>query len=103
LGSLDFSATWKEEVLSPGFAVSLIYVFYAYTGWNAAAYIVEEIDNPSKNLPKALIFASLLVMTVYVLLQLMFLKHATIDQLSGKVQVATLAFGNLFGSREFFG
>ncbi len=102
LGSLDFSFSWKQEVLRPGFAVSLIYVFYAYTGWNAAAYIVEEIDNPGKNLPKALIFASLLVMTVYILLQLVFLKHASIEQLSGKVQVATLAFGNLFGSQGVF-
>ena len=100
--SFDFSPSWKREVLSPGFAVSLIYVFYAYTGWNSAAYIVEEIGNPKRNLPKALIFASLLVMTVYILLQMVFLKHATIDQLSGNVQVATLAFGNLLGSQGVF-
>ncbi|WP_194973987.1 APC family permease [Aquiflexum lacus] len=100
--SFDFTSSWKQEVISPGFAVSLIYVFYAYTGWNAAAYIVEEIDNPRKNLPKALIFASLLVMAVYIAIQLVFLKHASIDQLSGKVQVATLAFGNLFGNQGIF-
>jgi APA family basic amino acid/polyamine antiporter len=100
--SFDFSASWKGEIFAPGFAVSLIYVFYAYTGWNSAAYIVEEINEPRKSLPKALISAAILVMVVYVLLQLIFLKHASIEQLEGKVQVATLAFGNLFGTHGVF-
>lgn len=95
--ALNFSGTWKDEILVPGFAVSLIYVFYAYTGWNSAAYIIEEVDQPKKNLPKALIGATLLVLVVYVLLQLVLLKHASVSQLSGKVQVADIAFGNLFG------
>jgi len=96
--SFDFSNSWQKEVIMPGFAVSLIYVFYAYTGWNSAAYIIEEVDQPKKNLPKALIWATFSVMVVYVLLQLVFLKHATIAQLSGKVEVADIAFGNLFGT-----
>jgi APA family basic amino acid/polyamine antiporter len=95
--ALNFSDSWKEEILLPGFAVSLIYVFYAYTGWNSAAYIIEEVDQPKKNLPKALIGATLLVMVIYVLLQLVLLKHASVSQLSGQVQVADIAFGNLFG------
>ena len=95
--AFNFTATWKEEVLLPGFAVSLIYVFYAYTGWNSAAYIIEEVDQPKKNLPKALIGATLLVMVIYILLQLVLLKHASVDQLAGQVQVADIAFGNLFG------
>lgn len=96
--ALDFSDTWKKEIMVPGFAVSLIYVFYAYTGWNSAAYIIEEVDQPQKNLPKALISATLIVMVLYILLQLVLLKQATVDQLSGKVQVADIAFGNLFGT-----
>ncbi|WP_232825669.1 APC family permease [Algoriphagus litoralis] len=95
--SFDFSDSWQKEVIMPGFAVSLIYVFYAYTGWNSAAYIIEEVDQPKKNLPKALIWATFSVMVVYVLLQLVFLKHASISQLSGKVEVADIAFGNIFG------
>lgn len=97
--ALDFSGSWKNEVLVPGFAVSLIYVFYAYTGWNSAAYIIEEVDQPQKNLPKALIWATVSVMVIYILLQLVLLKHASADQLSGKVQVADIAFGNLFGPK----
>jgi APA family basic amino acid/polyamine antiporter len=100
--SFNFSSSWTSEIWQSGFAVSLIYVFYAYTGWNSAAYIVEEIKDQRINLPRALIFATLLVMGIYILLQLVFLKHASIEQLSGKVQVATLAFGNLFGNQGVF-
>jgi APA family basic amino acid/polyamine antiporter len=97
ISAFTFSNSWQKEVIMPGFAVSLIYVFYAYTGWNSAAYIIEEVDEPKKNLPKALIWATFSVMVVYVLLQLVFLKHASTAQLSGKVEVADIAFGNLLG------
>ena len=43
--------TWKQELLLPAFATSLVYVTFAYTGWNSASYIIEEIDQPKKNLP----------------------------------------------------
>jgi APA family basic amino acid/polyamine antiporter len=98
VSSFDFSSSWQKEVIMPGFAVSLIYVFYAYTGWNSAAYIIEEVDHPEKNLPKALIWATFSVMVVYLLLQMVFLRHASIAQLIGKVEVADIAFGNLFGA-----
>lgn len=98
VSSFDFSSSWQNEVIMPGFAVSLIYVFYAYTGWNSAAYIIEEVHHPEKNLPKALIWATFSVMVVYLLLQMVFLRHASIAQLIGKVEVADIAFGNLFGA-----
>ena len=96
--ALDFSSGWQKEIIQPSYAISLVYVFYAYTGWNSAAYIVGEIRNPRKNLPKALITASVLVTLLYVLFQLILLKHASLGQLAGKVEVSEIAFGNLFGS-----
>ena len=95
--ALDFASGWASSVWQPGFAVSLVYVTYAYTGWNAAAYITDEIENPRKSLPKALIGSVAIVTLMYLALQLVLLKHATHSQLSGQVEVATIAFGNLFG------
>jgi len=97
LSAFDFSSSWQRELIAPGFAVSLIYVFYAYTGWNSAAYIIDEVDDPERTLPKALIWATVSVMAVYILLQYVLLKHASVVQLSGKVEIADIAFGNLFG------
>ncbi len=99
--AFNFSKSLPDEIIKPGFAVSLIYVFYAYTGWNAAAYITGEIRKPSKNLPKALIVGSLFVTAVYLTLQLVFLKHATVDQLIGKVEIANIAFSNIFGESAY--
>ncbi len=97
VNAIAYTSSWTQEITTPGFAVSLIYVTYAYTGWNAAAYIVEEIQDVRKSLPKALILGTLFVTVLYVLLQLVFLKHASYDQLEGKVEVATISFSNVFG------
>lgn len=93
-----FDSSWREEIMLPGFAVSLIYVSYAYQGWNSAAYIVGEIRNPVRNLPVALIGATVLVTVVYLLMQLMMLKHASFDQLGGEVEVTTISYTNFLGS-----
>jgi len=100
--ALNFTSTWKEELFLPGFAVSLIYVSYAYTGWNSAAYITDEIEDPDRNLPKALIPATVLVMVVYILLQIVFLRHASVEQLANNVEVATISFANVFGETGSF-
>ncbi len=96
--AIDFSRSWKTEILKPGFAVSMVYVSFAYTGWNAAAYIVDEIENPVKNLPKALIGSTLFVALVYILFQYVLLKNATTYQLQGKEEVTFISFKNLVGN-----
>lgn len=97
LTAINLSSSWKEEIFLPGFAVSLLYVTYAYTGWNSAAYIVDEINDPRRNLPKALLIGTALVTVFYILLQIVFLKHASVEQMSGKVEVAFIAFKNALG------
>jgi APA family basic amino acid/polyamine antiporter len=96
--ALNFSNGWQREVLKPGFAVSMVYVAFAYTGWNAAAYVVDEITDPHKNLPKALIASTLFVAVVYLLFQFVLLKNATVTQLEGKEEVTFIAFDNLLGT-----
>ncbi len=96
--AIDLSNSWQQEIIQPGFAVSMVYVSFAYTGWNAAAYVVDEIHNPLKNLPKALIGSTLFVSVVYVLFQWVLLKNAGASQLAGKEEVTFIAFDNLLGA-----
>ncbi|MGB5508060.1 APC family permease [Robiginitalea sp.] len=95
--ALDFSGSWTLEVLTPSFAIAFVYVSYSYTGWNAAAYILDEVEHPSQNLPKALVRGTLVVTLLYVLLQLVFLKHGSLEALKGQIDVghvfATAVFG----------
>ncbi len=96
--AVNFSNSWHTEILKPGFAVSMVYVAFAYTGWNAAAYVADEIHIPRQNLPRALIGSTLFVSVVYILFQYVLLKNATVGQLEGKEEVTFISFKNLLGS-----
>lgn len=87
-----------QVMLSGPFAVALVYVSYAYTGWNASIYIVGEMHQPHKNLPKALFYGTLLVMGLYAAVNWVFLRVASMDELEGVVEVGFLAGNKLFGS-----
>jgi APA family basic amino acid/polyamine antiporter len=86
-----------DLLLGGAFAVSLIYVNYAYTGWNAATYLTGEIENPQKNIPRILLVGTGLVMLVYVALNYIFLYVAPIDAMIGKVEIGYVAAQSVFG------
>ncbi|MDJ0863934.1 MAG: amino acid permease [Gammaproteobacteria bacterium] len=92
------SAATLEEVLSGWFWVSLIYVSYAFSGWNAATYVAGEVKAPERVLPRALIHGTVLVTTLYLLLNLVFLRSIPGDALPGTVEVGALAAANIFGA-----
>jgi APA family basic amino acid/polyamine antiporter len=83
------------------FAVSLIYVSYAYTGWNAATYLSSELEEPQKTLPGILLTGTLVVTVLYVGLNYAFLYTAPIDSMKGQLEIgfiaAEVAFGELGG------
>jgi basic amino acid/polyamine antiporter, APA family len=97
---LVFSMEAKDwaDVMSPSFAVSLIYVSFAYSGWNSATYIAGEITNPNKNLPRALFGATSLVMVLYVLLNFVFLHTVPMQKLTGQLEVGFIAAQAIFGT-----
>ncbi len=53
-------------VMSAPFAISLVFVMYSYSGWNAATYIAGEVQNPARNLPRALLIGTAVVIVLYV-------------------------------------
>lgn len=95
--TIDWSLSGLNQFCSAGAAVALISVFYAYSGWNAAAYIVEEIEDPARNLPRSLIVGSLLVMLLFVALQYAFLKQSGTAALTGQIEVGQIAATAMLG------
>ena len=83
---------------STAFGISLIYVSYAYTGWNAAVYITSELERPQKELPKILLIGTATVMVLYLLLNIAFLYSSPIADLEGKTEIGYIAAVNIFGS-----
>jgi APA family basic amino acid/polyamine antiporter len=69
--------------------LALIPVMFAYSGWNAASYIAEEIRDPGRNVPRALALGTAAVIAVYVLLNLLYLFVLPVADLA-KVQGSVL-------------
>ncbi len=84
-------------VFSSSFAVALVYVMYAYSGWNAASYITSEIDRPEKTVPRSLLIGTLIVLVIYTALNGIFLATTPITELSGQVEVGLIAGKHIFG------
>ena len=82
---------------SSAFAVSLIYVSYAYTGWNAATYLSSELESPQRTLPWILMGGTFVVMSLYVALNFVFLYAAPMDAMVGEVEVGYIAAETAFG------
>jgi len=80
------------------FAVALVFVMYSYSGWNAAAYITGEIKKPEKNVPRALLAGTGLVIVIYVLLNAVFLTTTPIQELKGQIEIALIAGKHIFGT-----
>ncbi|HEU0033750.1 MAG TPA: amino acid permease [Kofleriaceae bacterium] len=63
------------------FAIALMYVSFAYSGWNAAAYIASDVREPGRTLPRALLLGTGVVMVLYVLLNIVFIYAVPTDVL----------------------
>lgn len=79
------------------FAVSLVYVMYSYAGWNAATYIVGEIRDPQRTVPRAIALGTVLVVALYLLLNAVFLRVTPMAELDGKLDVGHAAADHIFG------
>jgi basic amino acid/polyamine antiporter, APA family len=86
-----------REVLTPSFVISMYFVSFAYSGWNAAAYIAGEIKDPHRNLPRALIGGTLFVAVLYVLLNFVFLYTVPVSEMAGKIEIGAIFAGRIFG------
>ncbi len=79
------------------FAISLVFVLYSYSGWNAATYIAGEVRDPARSLPRSLFVGTAIVIVLYVALNAVFLIAAPTRELSGQLDVAIVAGKHIFG------
>ncbi len=86
-------------IMSSSFAVSLVWVSYAYTGWNSTVYIAGEVKNPQKNIHYSLLFSTAFVTVLYILLNFIFLFSTPISEMRGMIEVGFIAGVNIFGDQ----
>ena len=93
--SSDGALIWQAR---DAFFVSLVYVLYAYSGWNAACYVAGEIDHPRRNVPRALMLGTGIVTLLYVAVNAAMLYSTPMQELVGP-GVAHIAATHIFGAK----
>ncbi|MCK5056934.1 MAG: amino acid permease [Candidatus Aminicenantes bacterium] len=100
-GSAGHLAGGKEFTFNLGgwktIGLSLMWIMFAYSGWNASAYIGSEIKNPARNLPRSLILGTGIVVVLYFCLNLFYIYGVPPEDMEGVIPIAGAAAGNLFG------
>ena len=93
-GTLSYS-----HIFSGNFATSLIFVSFAYSGWNACVYLGSEVKNAGRNIPASIISATLFVIIIYLLLNVVYVYAIQPKEMYGVVEIGSLAAINLFGDK----
>jgi len=102
-GTGDWNNFSKEAVrtsatpIAAQFAISLFWVYVSYSGWNAATYVAEEIQQPARTLPLALALGTGIVAVLYLGLNLLFIYSTPLEEMKGVIAIGSLTASNLFG------
>lgn len=79
------------------FGFAFIPVIFTYAGWNAVIYMAGEVKQPEKNLPRALLWANLLVIFLYLAINVVYFYAVPVEKMQGAIRVSEVATTALFG------
>jgi basic amino acid/polyamine antiporter, APA family len=102
-GKGDMGNFSKGGSIAPGIAgwktigLSLMWIMFAYSGWNASTYLGSEIKNPAKTLPRSLLYGTAIVIVLYLGINILYVYGISPEAMKGVISVGGLAMGNLFG------
>ncbi|MBO0725580.1 MAG: amino acid permease [Blastocatellia bacterium] len=97
-GRGDWSGVTQGSQATGAWWVALIQVSFAYSGWNAAAYLAGEVTEPRRTLPRALISGTLAVAILYIALNLLFFYALPAESWRPGLAVGQKAAEHLFGA-----
>ena len=78
-------------------SAALVPVLFAYSGWQSTNFIAGEIRRPEHNLPRALLMGVSMVVTTYLLVNVVYLNILGVEGLAGSQAPATEAMLRLMG------
>ena len=103
IGRGSFDNITGNSLFSSGFngwkpiGLSLLFIMFAYSGWNSATYIGSEIRNPAKTIPRSLLISTGIVVVLYFLLNLFFVYAIPPEKMIDEPEIGGLAAGMAFG------
>jgi len=90
--------TTDAPVRATSWLFALVPIMFSYSGWNAAVYVAEEIRDPVRNVPRALLIGTAGTVALYLALNALYLRVVPQAQFAGGVAVGEVAAEKLFGS-----
>lgn len=106
-GVLVAGAVWGQHsavadvslpVEGPGLGLAMIFVLYAYGGWNDAAFVAAEVRNPRRNIPLVLLLGTVVVMVIYLLINWAYLRALGFTAIRGSHQPAADTLNLMLGA-----
>jgi basic amino acid/polyamine antiporter, APA family len=88
---------WQKIGNFSVFAAAFIPAIFAYSGWNAVIYIAGEVKEPERNLPRALLWANLIVIALYLAVNVVYIYGVPVTEMKGALRVSEVATTALFG------
>ncbi len=86
----EFGAPW---------GLAMMLVMFAYSGWNAAIYVAGEIHDPARNVRRAMMVGTTIIMLLYVAINAVLLTHLPAQELDGVGPVIAVLVKHLFGAQ----
>jgi APA family basic amino acid/polyamine antiporter len=97
---------WKGSALETGsggttgglaLGTAMMFVMFAYSGWNASAYIAGELKEPRRTLPLSLLTGTGIVIVLYLAVNFFVLEALPFPELQGTIPVVEKASVQAFG------
>jgi len=76
--------------------LALMWIMFAYSGWNASTYVGSEVQNPVRNIPRSLLLGTFTVTFLYLLLNILFVYAVPPAEMKGVISVGGLTANKLF-------
>lgn len=84
-------ASFSDSFDLGAFAAALVWISFAYSGWNATVYIASEVRQPERNLPLSLLLGACIVIVMYLGLNFVFVKAAPMHELANRAEIGAIA------------
>jgi len=87
----NFSPAWTGVLSFSALATALVSVMWAYDGWADLSFMSGEIKDPSRNLPRALIFGTLAIIAIYLSVNLAYMYLVPLPEIAQSRLIASTA------------
>lgn len=83
----------------PAWGLAVMFSMFAYLGWSAAIYSTAETRDANRNVPRAMLLGTVIVLTLYLGVNLALLRHIPLSELASEKAVMELLVRKLFGQQ----